>query len=104
MGKIDLKKLIKELDDEWYYLALYVNGKRIYGDFCYQKDTTLKEYLNWEVIDITPSENSKIIKVELKECIKEETVVSEPKLEKKEETKDGKKRRNSTSRKSSKIL
>ncbi len=99
-----LKKLIKELDDEYFYLSLYIDGKRVYGDFCYNQDTTLKSYLNCEVLDIEPSENSKIVKVKLEKCITQEEVISEPILEEKEEkSKNGNKRRNTTSKKGSRL-
>ena len=97
-----LKKLIKELDDEYFYLALYEESKRVYGDFAYNKDSSLKEYLDYEVLDIVPSETSKIIKVYIEKKEKEATV-EEPKQEIKEETDNGKKRRNTTSRKSVKV-
>lgn len=99
-----LKKLIEELDDDWFYLSLYFGKERIYGDFCYTKDTKLKDYLSYEVLDIEPSETAKIIKVILEKVEQKVEKVEEPKLEEKEApTNNGKKRRNSTSRKSSKV-
>ena len=99
---IKLKKLIKELDDEFFYLSLYINNKRVYGDFAYNADSTLKEYLDYEVLDITPSDTSKIIKVYIEKKEKEATVET-PKKEVKEDLGNGKKRRNTTSRKSVKV-
>ena len=98
-----LKKLIKELGDEYFYLSLYFDKMRVFGDFCYNQETTLKEYLDCEVLDIEPMENSKIIKVKLEKYV-EKKIVDKPILEGKEEkTKNGNKRRNTTSKKSSRL-
>ncbi len=99
-----LKKLIKELNDEYFYLALYIEGKRVIGGFCYDQDNTLKDYLNYEVLDIEPSDTAKIIKVVLEKNVIEDVVVKKPILEEKEEKpKNGNKRRNTTSKKSSRL-
>lgn len=98
-----LKKLIKELDNDDFYLSLYIENRRVYGDFCYNCDTTLKKYSECEVLDIEPLENSNIVKVKLEKC-EEEEIVDKPILEEKEEkTKNGNKRRNTTSKKSSRL-
>lgn len=55
-----LKDVIKEIDYDFYYISLHQNNKRIDGTFKYNAIKKFAPYLDCEVIDITPSENSSI--------------------------------------------
>lgn len=55
-----LSKVIDEIDYDFYYISLHQNDKRIDGAFKYNAVKKFAPYLNCEVIDITPSENSSI--------------------------------------------